>query len=186
MSPVYLHLVSKSISSNASTAALGRKQPFRSRGWDGLNNQLLSVRFRPQAGIKASRQGGRSYKKGDRLRLVGFLLPRPHQVDAAGFGQVRRVSIVQLSNNLLHRRHHRRETPLSVATNGVGAFKRDYIAMPVGAFRAGRRLCSLDRYDVVGLCQWRGFISHACSCVSDHARQLEAGQCMMSAESELT
>jgi len=41
---------------------------------------------------------------------------------------------------------------LSAAVNGIGAFKRDHIVIPVGAFPAGRRLCSPDRYDLVGLC----------------------------------
>ncbi len=61
------------------------------------------------------------------------------------------VPFVQLGDNLLHRPRHGLETPLSAAANGVGAFKRDHIAIPVGAFPARRRLCSPDRYDLVGL-----------------------------------
>ncbi len=83
--------------------------------------------------------------------LVGFLLQ--YQVDAAGFAEVAQVPFVQLGDNLLHRPRHSLETPLSAAVNGVGAFKRDHIAIPVGAFPAGRRLCSPDRYDFVGLFQ---------------------------------
>ncbi len=71
--------------------------------------------------------------------LVSFLLWRRHQVDAAAFAQ---VPFVQLGDNLLYRRRHGPEFPLSVAVNAVSAFKRNHIAMPVGAFRAGRRLCS--------------------------------------------
>ena len=43
------------------------------------------------------------------------------------------------------------EAPLSASVNVVGAFKRDDIAIPVGAFPAGWRLYSLDRYDLEGL-----------------------------------
>jgi len=71
--------------------------------------------------------------------LVSFLLWRRYQVDAAGFAQ---VPLVDLGDNLLHHPRHGLETPLSAAVNGIGALKRDHIAMPVGAFRAGRRLCS--------------------------------------------
>ncbi len=78
--------------------------------------------------------------------LAGFLLQ--HQVDAAALAQ---VPFVQLSDNLLHRRRHGLDAPLSAAMNGFGAFKRDHIAIPIGAFRAGWRLCSPDRYDLVGL-----------------------------------
>jgi len=84
----------------------------------------------------------------DVSELVGFLLQ--HQVEAADFAQ---LPFVQLGDDLLHRPRHGLEIPLSVAVNAVSAFKRNHIAMPVGAFRAGRRLCSPDRYDFVGLFQ---------------------------------
>jgi hypothetical protein len=87
--------------------------------------------------------------KSRRSQLVGFLLSRRYQVDAAGFAQ---VPFVHLGDNLLHRRRHGPEIALSVAVNGAGALKRNHISMPVGAFRAGRRLCSPNRYDLVGLC----------------------------------
>ncbi len=80
---------------------------------------------------------------------MGFLLL--YLVDAPGSAQVPQVPFVQLGDNLLYRRRHGPELPLSVAVNAVSAFKRDHIAIPLGAFRAGRRLCSLDRYDLVGL-----------------------------------
>ncbi len=76
---------------------------------------------------------------------MGFLLQ--YQVAAAGFAQ---SPFVHLGDNLLYRRRHGPELPLSVAVNAVSAFKRDHIAIPVGAFPAGRRLCSPDRYDLVG------------------------------------
>ncbi len=112
--------------------------------------------------------------------LVGFLLQ--HQVDAAGFAQVPQVPFVQLVDNLLHRPRHGLETPLSAAVNGVGAFKRDHIAIPVGAFGAGWRLCSPDRYELVGLIHCWGFIGHACSPAGDLSHQLEAGQRMKSVD----
>jgi hypothetical protein len=59
------------------------------------------------------------------------------------------MAFVQLDDDLLDRARHCLETPLSAALNGVGAFKRDHIAVPVGAFGAGRGLCSLDRYNFV-------------------------------------
>ncbi len=68
------------------------------------------------------------------------------------FSQWPQVPFVQLGDNLLHLSRHGLEAPLSAAVNGVGAFKRDHVAIPVGAFPAGRRLCSPDRYDLVGLC----------------------------------
>ena len=71
-------------------------------------------------------------------------------MDTAGITQ---MPFVQMGDNLLYTRRHGPELPLSLAVNGVGAVKRDYIAMPVGAFRAGRSLCSTDRYDLVGLSQ---------------------------------
>ncbi len=80
--------------------------------------------------------------------LVGFLLWWPHQVDAAAIAQ---VPFVQLGDNLLHRPSHGLEAPLSAAANGVSAFIRKHIAIPVGAFPARRRLCSPDRHDLVGL-----------------------------------
>ncbi len=61
------------------------------------------------------------------------------------------VPFVQLGNNLLHRPCHNVEIPLSAALNVVAASKRDHIAMPVGAFSAGRRLCSPNGYHFVGL-----------------------------------
>ena len=61
------------------------------------------------------------------------------------------VPFVQLGGDLLHCLDHVRDTPLSVAVNGLGAFKRDHIAMPVGAFSAWRRPRSPDRYDFVDL-----------------------------------
>ncbi len=64
---------------------------------------------------------------------MGFLLQ--HQVDADGFahGILRHpVPFVQFDDNLLHRPRHGLEAPLSAAVNGVGAFKRDHIAMPGG------------------------------------------------------
>ena len=71
---------------------------------------------------------------------------------AAGFGRTpQRMPFVQLSNHLLHRPRHGLEAPLSASVNVVGAFKRDDIAIPVGAFPAGWRLYSLDRYDLEGL-----------------------------------
>ena len=80
---------------------------------------------------------------------MGFRLQRRHPVDAAGYGRVPPVLFVQLGDNLLYRPRHGLEIPLYVAVNGVGAFKRDHIAMPVGAFLDGRRVCSPDRYDLV-------------------------------------
>ncbi len=61
------------------------------------------------------------------------------------------VPFVQLGNNLLHRPGHIVEFPLPAALNVVAASKRDHIAMPVGAFSARRRLCSLNGYHFVGL-----------------------------------
>ena len=61
------------------------------------------------------------------------------------------VPFVQLGNNLLHHPGHSVETPLPEALNVVAASKRDHIAMPVGAFSAGRRLCSPNGYHFVGL-----------------------------------
>ncbi len=86
-----------------------------------------------------------------RSPLAGFLLQCP--VDSAGFARVSQVPFVQLGDNLLHLARHGLDAPLSAAVNGVGAFKRNHIAIPVGAFPAGRRLCSPDRYDLVGLFQ---------------------------------
>jgi hypothetical protein len=37
-------------------SALGRKQPFRSRDWDGRDGQTLSVRFRPQVDIRDNKE----------------------------------------------------------------------------------------------------------------------------------
>ncbi len=80
--------------------------------------------------------------------LVSFLLWRQCQVEAAEFAQ---VPFVHFGDNLLHHRRHGLEAPLSAAVNGVGAIKRDHLAIPVGAFPAGRSLCSPDRHDLVGL-----------------------------------
>ena len=60
------------------------------------------------------------------------------------------MPFVQLDDDLVYRTRHGLEAPLSASVNGVGAFKRDHITIPVGAFGAGRGLCSLDRYDFVG------------------------------------
>ncbi len=73
---------------------------------------------------------------------MGFLVQ--HQVDASGFVEAPGVSLVQLGDDLLHRPRHGLKAPLSAAVNVVGAFKRDHIAIPVGAFPVGRRLCSPD------------------------------------------
>jgi hypothetical protein len=56
------------------------------------------------------------------------------------------VPFVQLGNNLLHLPSHNGEISLPVAPNVVAASKRDYIAMPVGAFGAAGRLCSLAEW----------------------------------------
>ncbi len=61
------------------------------------------------------------------------------------------VPFIQLGNNLLHRPGHYAEISLPAAVNAVDASKRYHIAMPVGAFRAGWRLCSLNGYHFVGL-----------------------------------
>ena len=84
-------------------------------------------------------------------RLLGFLL------SAAFF----RVAFVQLDDDLLDRARHCLETPLSAAVNGVGAFKRDHIAVPVGTFRVWRGLCSLDRHNFVDLSHCVRYFSDA-------------------------
>ena len=61
------------------------------------------------------------------------------------------VPFVQLGNNLLHLPGHNGEISLPVAPNVIAASKRDYIAMPVGAFGAAGRLCSPNGYHFVGL-----------------------------------
>ncbi len=61
------------------------------------------------------------------------------------------MPFVHLDDDFLDCTRHRLKTPLSAAVNGVGAFKRDHIAVPVGALGVGRGLCSLDRYYFVGL-----------------------------------
>jgi hypothetical protein len=79
------------------------------------------------------------------------------------------VPFVQLGNNLLHLPSHNGEISLPVAPNVVAASKRDYIAMPVGAFgaagrlcsRAAGRLCSPNGYHFVGLSHFCGFFSHS-------------------------
>ena len=75
---------------------------------------------------------------------VGIRLSRPRL-----FQPVCSNPFVQLGDDLLHLVDHVRDAPLSVAANGVGAVKRDYIAMPVGAFSAWRRARSPNRYDFV-------------------------------------
>jgi hypothetical protein len=60
------------------------------------------------------------------------------------------VPFVQLANNVLYRPGHNAETPLPAALNTVAASKCDHIAMPVIAFRAGRRLCLPNGYNFVG------------------------------------
>ncbi len=93
-----------------------------------------------------------------RSSLVGSLLQC--YVDAAGFSRTRQVPFVHLSDHPLNRSHHGVETPLSAAVNRVGAFKLNYVTVPVGAFPARRRLCSLDRNDLVGLSVCWGFVGH--------------------------
>ncbi len=61
------------------------------------------------------------------------------------------VPFVQQRNHLHQPTSHGLEAPLSVAGNGVAALKCDHIAIPVGAFPAGRRFCWLDRYKFVML-----------------------------------
>ena len=61
------------------------------------------------------------------------------------------MPFVQLDDDLVYRARHGLEAPLSASVNRVGTFKRDHITIPVGAFGAGWGLCSLDRYDFVGL-----------------------------------
>jgi hypothetical protein len=56
------------------------------------------------------------------------------------------VPSVQLGNNLLYRPGHSAEIALPAALNVITASKRDHVAIPVGAFNAGWRLCSLDGY----------------------------------------
>ena len=75
-----------------------------------------------------------------------------------------RVPFVQLVDDLVHYTRHGLEAPLSVSANSVGAFKRDHIAIPIGAFGAGRGLGSLDRYDFVEL-------SHRARLLSDAPRR---------------
>ncbi len=82
------------------------------------------------------------------MSLVGIFIQ--HQMDAARLVPVHYVPFVQLDDNLLHGHRHGLESPSSAAVNGVAAIKRDHIAIPVGAFRAGRGLCALDRCDLVG------------------------------------
>ena len=90
--------------------------------------------------------------------LVGSLLQC--YVHAAGFNRTIQVSVVHLGDHFLYRSRHGVETPLSAAVNSVGAFKRNHIMVPVGAFPARRRLCSLDRYDLIGLSVCWGFVGH--------------------------
>ncbi len=67
---------------------------------------------------------------------MGFLLQ--YQIDAAGFAEAPQVPLIQSGDNLLYRSRHVLGTPLLAAVNGVGAFKRDHIAIPIGALPAGR------------------------------------------------
>ena len=59
-----------------------------------------------------------AFPESGRSQIVGFLLRRPHQVDAARFA---RLPFVQLGDDLLHRSRHGLELPVSAAANGVGA-----------------------------------------------------------------
>ena len=83
-----------------------------------------------------------------RLLLAWYFLRRWDEMDATVFAS---VPFVQLGNNLLHLPGHNGEISLPVAPNVVAASKRDYIAMPVGAFGAAGRLCSPNGYHFVGL-----------------------------------
>ena len=71
------------------------------------------------------------------------------------------VPFVQLGNNLLHRPGHNVEIPSPATLNLVSASKRDHIAIPVGAFSPGRRLCSPNGYHLVGLSYFGGFFTHS-------------------------
>ncbi len=108
--------------------------------------------------------------KSEYSSLVGSLLQC--YVDAAGFSRTRQVPFVHLGDHLLNRSRHGVETPLSTAGNGVAALKCDHIAMPVGAFPVGRRLCSLNRYDLV-------ILSHCVTSFSDapNGKDLERTGC---------
>ena len=122
-------------------------------------------RFRPKGHIEESQRGRRAYKKGDQSSLAGFLLQCP--IDVAGFAPVPQVPFVQLGDNFLDLPCHGLEAPLSAAVNGVGTFKRDHIAIPVGVIPTGRRLCSPDRYDLVGLCHlYAGSVRSVCCAAS--------------------
>ncbi len=77
---------------------------------------------------------------------VGILLRRLYWVDSTAFVP---VPFVQLGDHLHHPARHGLEAPLPTAGNGVAALKCDHIAIPIGAFPVGRRLCSLNRYDLV-------------------------------------
>ena len=77
---------------------------------------------------------------------LDFVFPGQHQIESTAFLA---VPFVQLGDHLHHPARHDIETPCSTAGNGVAALKRDHIMMPVGTFPAGRRFCSLDRYDLV-------------------------------------
>jgi len=114
---------------------------------DLVKNDVVTDRDRPETDIEELMRERRSYKKDDRSLHLGLFLRRRHQVDATAFAQ---SPIVQLGDNLFHRPRHVLETPLSAAVNGGGAV-RDHIAIPAGAFPTGRRLCSLDRNDLVRL-----------------------------------
>jgi len=82
------------------------------------------------------------------IATCGYFLRRWHEMDATVFAS---MPLVQLGNNLLHCPGHNVEVPLPAALNVVAASKRDHIAIPVGAFSAGRRLRSPNRYYFVGL-----------------------------------
>ena len=81
--------------------------------------------------------------------LVGSLLQC--YVDTAGFSRTSQVPLVHLGDHLLYRSRHGLETSLSTTVNGDGAFKRNHVTVPVGAFPVEWAFCSLDRYDLVGL-----------------------------------
>jgi len=144
--------------SNSPTAAFEREAAVQNRFW---RSQVLNVCFTRKRSFKPleSRlfEGPLTANSGH-SSLVGSLLQC--YVHAAGFNRTIQVSVVHSGDHLLYRSRHGVETPLSTAVNRVGAFKRNHITTPVGAFPARRRLCSLDRYDLVGLSVCWGFVGH--------------------------
>jgi len=97
------------------------------------------------SGLKVQLTQNQSFTRRHGESVVGFLLRRHYQMDAAATVQ---PPSVQLGDNLLYRFGHGFEIALSTAVNGVDTLP-DYIAMPVGALRTGRRLPSPDGYDLV-------------------------------------